>query len=66
MGISRRDAIGAAATALLAGATPAWAQRAPKAAPLASTFGLDATHYGVRPGSPDDQTRLLQRALDEA
>jgi len=66
MGISRRDAIGAAATALLAGATPAWAQRAPKAAPLTSTLGLDATHYGVRPGSPDDQTRLLQRALDEA
>jgi uncharacterized secreted repeat protein (TIGR03808 family) len=66
MDINRRDAIGIAATALLAGATPAWAQRAPKATPLISALGHDATHYGVRPGSPDDQTRLLQRALDEA
>jgi uncharacterized secreted repeat protein (TIGR03808 family) len=66
MTISRRDVIGIAATALAAGATPALAQRAPKAAPLTPALGLDATHYGVRPGSPDDQTRLLQRALDEA
>jgi len=65
MDISRRDAIGIAATALLAGATPAWAQRASKAAPPTSALGRDATHYGVRPGSPDDQTGLLQRALDE-
>ncbi len=66
MTISRRDVIGIAATALAAGATPALAQRAPKATPLTSALGLDATHYGVRPGSPDDQTRVLQRALDEA
>lgn len=33
---------------------------------LAATFGRDATHYGVRPGSPDDQTGALQRAIDEA
>lgn len=66
MTISRRDVIGIAAAGLAAGATPAWAQRAPKAAPLTSTLGLDATHYGVRPGSPDDQTRILQRALEEA
>ncbi|MGB6397888.1 MAG: TIGR03808 family TAT-translocated repetitive protein, partial [Bradyrhizobium sp.] len=26
----------------------------------------DITQYGVRPGSPDDQTRALQRAIDEA
>jgi uncharacterized secreted repeat protein (TIGR03808 family) len=66
MDITRRDAIGIAATALLAGAAPAWAQRAPRTAPLTSSLGHDATHYGVRPGSPDDQTRVLQRALDEA
>ena len=66
MDINRRDAIGIAATALLAGVAPAWAQRAPKAAPLTSALGRDATHYGVRPGNPDDQTRLLQRALDDA
>ncbi len=62
MTISRRNAIGIAATGLAASATPAWTQRAP----LTSTLGRDATHYGVRPGSPDDQTRTLQRALDEA
>jgi uncharacterized secreted repeat protein (TIGR03808 family) len=34
-------------------------------APLASALGRDATQYGVRPGSPDDQTKALQRAIDE-
>jgi uncharacterized secreted repeat protein (TIGR03808 family) len=33
---------------------------------VTSTLGRDATQYGVRPGSPDDQTRALQRAIDEA
>ncbi len=44
------------------------AQPAPRkgAAPLTSTLGRDATHYGVVPGSPDDQTRAIQRAIDEA
>ncbi len=36
------------------------------AAPLTSTLGRDATQYGVRPGSPDDQTKALQRAIDDA
>jgi uncharacterized secreted repeat protein (TIGR03808 family) len=31
-----------------------------------STLGRDVTQFGVRPGSPDDQTRALQRAIDEA
>src|ERR1700744_3118782 len=39
---------------------------AARAAPLTSALGRDATQYGVRPGSPDDQTRVLQRAIDEA
>ena len=39
---------------------------AARAAPLTSTLGRDATQYGVRPDSPDDQTRALQRAIDEA
>ena len=39
---------------------------AARAAPLTSALGRDATQYGVRPGSPDDQTRALQRAIDEA
>ncbi len=37
-----------------------------RAAPLTSTLGRDATQYGVRPNSPDDQTLLLQRAIDDA
>src|ERR1700716_267627 len=39
---------------------------AARAAPLTSALGRDATQYGVRPGSPDDQTKALQRAIDEA
>src|SRR5215831_5435066 len=39
---------------------------AARAAPLTSLLGRDATQYGVRPGSPEDQTRVLQRAIDEA
>jgi uncharacterized secreted repeat protein (TIGR03808 family) len=40
--------------------------RTKAAAPLASALGRDATQYGVRPNIPDDQTRVLQRAIDEA
>lgn len=36
------------------------------AAPLPSALGRDATQYGVRPNIPEDQTRALQRAIDEA
>ena len=35
------------------------------AAPL-SAFGLDAAQFGVRAGSLDDQSRALQRAIDQA
>ncbi len=34
-------------------------------APL-SMYGVDAAQFGVRPGAPDDQSRALQRAIDEA
>jgi uncharacterized secreted repeat protein (TIGR03808 family) len=37
-----------------------------RAAPLTATLGRDITQYGVRPNSPDDQTRALQRAIDDA
>ncbi|EKS42754.1 TIGR03808 family TAT-translocated repetitive protein [Afipia clevelandensis] len=64
MDISRRNLInataGAAAGAMTAAPVPA------RAAPLTSALGRDATHYGVRPNSPDDQTRALQRAINEA
>jgi uncharacterized secreted repeat protein (TIGR03808 family) len=36
-----------------------------RAAPM-SLLGLDAGQFGLRPGSADDQSRALQRALDEA
>ena len=35
------------------------------AAPL-SVLGIDALHFGVRAGSPDDQSRILQNAIDHA
>jgi uncharacterized secreted repeat protein (TIGR03808 family) len=63
MDVNRRHLIGAAAAGAGALATSAEAARA--AQPV-SAFGRDATQYGLRPGSPDDQTRVLQRAIDEA
>src|SRR3954466_8658975 len=64
MDLNRRHLIGAA-SAGVAGAL-AMPSDGARAATLTSTLGRDATQYGVRPGSPDDQTRALQRAIDEA
>src|ERR1700759_860574 len=64
MDLNRRHLIGASAAGV-AGAL-AVAPDAARAAPLTSTLGRDATQYGVRPGSPDDQTKALQRAIDES
>lgn len=63
MDLNRRHLIGAS-TAGIAGALAMPADAA-RAAPLTSLLGRDATHYGVRPGSNEDQTRALQRAIDE-
>jgi len=38
----------------------------PACAAPTSALGLDAAQFGLRPGSPDDQSRALQRAIDEA
>ncbi len=64
MDFSRRHLLGAS----VAGAAGALAMspHAARAAPFVSLLGRDATQYGVRPGSPDDQTKVLQRAIDEA
>ena len=62
MDINRRHLIGASA-ASAAGAL-AMSPDGARAAPLTSALGRDATQYGVRPGSPDDQTRALQRAIE--
>ncbi|WP_298880220.1 TIGR03808 family TAT-translocated repetitive protein [uncultured Bradyrhizobium sp.] len=64
MDLNRRHLIGAS-TAGIAGAL-AMPSDAVRAAPLTSLLGRDATQYGVRPGSSEDQTRVLQRAIDEA
>lgn len=64
MEVNRRHLIGASAAGV-AGAL-AISPEAARAAPLISTLGRDATQYGVRPGSPDDQTKALQRAIDDA
>jgi uncharacterized secreted repeat protein (TIGR03808 family) len=64
MDLNRRNLIGAS----VAGAAGALTMPpdAARAAVLTSVLGRDATQYGVRPGNPDDQTRVLQRAIDEA
>jgi uncharacterized secreted repeat protein (TIGR03808 family) len=62
MDIHRRHLIGAAGVAGALAISP----DAARAAPLTSTLGRDVTQYGVRPGSPDDQTKALQRAIDDA
>ena len=64
MDVNRRHLIGASATGV-AGAL-AMSSDAARAAPLTSALGRDLTQYGVRPGSPDDQTKALQRAIDDA
>jgi uncharacterized secreted repeat protein (TIGR03808 family) len=64
MDLNRRHLIGASAAGV-AGALAASPESA-RAAQLTSALGRDATQYGVRPGGPDDQTRALQRAIDEA
>ncbi len=64
MDISRRHLINASANAAAAGALAMPADPA-RAAPLTSMLGRDATQFGVRPNSPDDQTKALQRAINE-
>jgi len=64
MDVNRRHLIGVSAAGV-AGAL-AIPQDHAQAAPLPSTLGRDVTQFGVRPGSADDQTMTLQRAIDEA
>jgi uncharacterized secreted repeat protein (TIGR03808 family) len=64
MDVNRRHLIGASAAGV-AGAL-AVSPDAARAATLTSALGRDATHYGVRPGGSDDQTKVLQRAIDDA
>ena len=49
---------------LLAGLAATAAPSLARAAAPSAALGLDAAQLGVRPGSPDDQTKALQRAID--
>src|SRR3954465_5744497 len=66
MSIDRRHFIGATA------ATGAFTVTEAAAAPVASTtvpvsgLGVEAVHLGVRFNGPEDQTEVLQRAIDRA
>jgi uncharacterized secreted repeat protein (TIGR03808 family) len=64
MHLDRRRFLALTAAIAATGAAVKPARAAPQA-PI-SAFGLDAAHFGLRAGSPDDQSRTLQRALDEA
>src|SRR5258705_13959041 len=64
MDVNRRRLVGISAAGI-AGAL-AVSPDAAHAAQLTSALGRDVTQYGVRPGSPDDQTKNLQRAIDDA
>ena len=60
MSIDRRNFIASSGSA---GATVLLSE--PTTARPTAELGLDATQFGLRPGSPDDQSRALQRAIEE-
>jgi uncharacterized secreted repeat protein (TIGR03808 family) len=62
MTLSRRTFIAASTTGAAAGATVLPAQAAPGNAAL----GIDAGEFGLKPDVPNDQTAILQRAIDRA
>ena len=64
MELDRRHLLALTAATVGAAATAAPARAAPAATPI-SALGVDASHFGLRAGSPDDQSRTLQRAIDE-
>jgi uncharacterized secreted repeat protein (TIGR03808 family) len=51
---------------LLAGLAASAVPVLARAATPISALGIDASQLGVRAGSPDDQSRALQRAIDQA
>lgn len=61
MTLSRRTFVTATAIGAAMLPTRARAQTTPNIA-----FGIDAGDLGLRPGAPDEQTMLLQRAIDRA
>ena len=63
MGLDRRQVLGLATGGAIAAALPL--RGAAIAGPIGN-HGLDAASLGVRAGSPDDQSRALQEAIDRA
>ena len=64
MTLDRRGFLTFSAAGAATVAEPFGAQRA--IAGPRSSIGIDAMHLGVRAGSPDDQSRVLQDAIDQA
>jgi uncharacterized secreted repeat protein (TIGR03808 family) len=64
MTLDRRGFLTYSAAGAATVAEPFGAQRA--IAGPRSSVGIDAMHFGVRAGSPDDQSRALQDAIDQA
>jgi uncharacterized secreted repeat protein (TIGR03808 family) len=64
MDLDRRHLLALTAATTGASAAVSPARAAPAASPI-SALGVDAGQFGVRPGHPDDQSRALQRAIDE-
>ena len=63
MAIDRRTLL--AASALTSAVPGAIALATPASAVPLSSFGIDATQLGVRAGGAEDQSRALQRAIDQ-
>lgn len=64
MTLTRRSLLVAAAATTAP--TAAIGQASTRAAAALGTFGLDSAQFGLRPGSPDDQSQSFRRALAEA
>jgi len=64
MGLDRRRLL-ALTAGTIGTAAASRVQAAPTAMPI-SALGLDAGQFGLRPGSSEDQSRALQRAIEEA
>jgi len=65
MDLDRRHLLALTAATAGAAAAVAPARAAAPAASSISALGVDAGQFGLRPGSSDDQSRTLQRAIDE-
>ena len=66
MTVNRRNFIAASATGAATAAAIVPAQAATPNAARSTAFGIDASDLGLKPDAPNEQTMLLQRAIDRA